>query len=167
MTLSTRTLTLTLLLILSLTLAACASAPTETQPAREEPAPTSEPASPTLAPQAEPTDESALVEAQPTAEPAPAQDGAVSFQNDILPIMENSCVRCHGGNRTEKGLDLSSYAALMAGSRNGAMVLPGNADGSEMVIQVVSGEMPRRAAKLSDEAIQLIIDWVNQGALDN
>lgn len=165
MTLSTRTLTLAILLILSLTLAACASAPTETQPPREEPAPTSEPASP--APQPEPTAESAPVEAQPTAEPAPAQDGAVSFQNDILPIMENSCVRCHGGNRTEKGLDLSSYAALMAGSRNGAMVLPGNVDGSEMVIQVVSGEMPRRAAKLSDEAIQLITDWVNQGALDN
>jgi cytochrome c553 len=166
MTLSTRSLTLTILLILSLSLAACANAPTETQPPREEPAPTSEPASPTAAPEAEPTAEPAPAE-EPTPEPAPAQGGSVSFQNDILPIMENSCVRCHGGSRAEKGLDLRSYAALMAGSRNGAMVIPGNADASEMAIQVVSGEMPRRAAKLSDEAIQLIIDWINQGALDN
>jgi hypothetical protein len=176
MTVPTRILALTILFVLSLVLIACGSTATENVPPREEPAPVSEPVSPTDAPENEPaTEVSPEPEAEPTAqaedptpEPAPAQeDGAVSFRNDILPIMENSCVRCHGGSRTERGLDLRAYDALMRGSRNGAMLIPGDADNSELVIQVVSGEMPRRAPKLPEEYIQLIIDWVNQGALDN
>ncbi|MFO7586014.1 MAG: c-type cytochrome domain-containing protein [Anaerolineales bacterium] len=175
MTVPTRILTLTILLVLSLVLVACGNAATENVPPREEPAPVSEPASPTDSPEnkpateasPEPEAEPAAQAADPISEPTPAQDGAVSFRNDILPIFENTCVRCHGGLRTERGLDLSTYDALMRGSRNGAMLIPGDADSSELAIQVVSGEMPRRAPKLPEEHIQLIIEWVNQGALDN
>ena len=169
MTVPTRILTLTMLLLLSLVLIACGSATTEILPPREEPAPTSEPAAPTDAPEAEPATETpAEPEAgQPTSEPVAATSDGVSFQHDILPVFENSCIRCHGGSRTEKGLDLRTYESLMRGSRNGAMLIPGDAENSEMAIQVISGEMPRRASKLLDEQIQLIVDWINQGALDN
>jgi hypothetical protein len=174
MTVPTRILTLTILFVLSLVLVACGSAATENLTPREEPAPVSEPASPTTAPQAEPATEAAdQTEAEPAPvedpapQPAPAQDGSVSFRNDILPIFENTCIRCHGGLRTERGLDLRTYDTLMIGSRNGVVLIPGDADNSELVLQIVSGEMPRRAPKLPDERIQLIIEWVNQGALDN
>jgi len=175
MTIPTRILTLTILLALSLILVACGSAATEPVPPPDEPAPVSEPASPTDTPEAEPaTEVSPEPETEPTAqaedptpEPAPARDGAVSFQNDITPIFENSCIRCHGGTRTERGLDLRTYEALMRGSRNGAILIPGDADNSELAIQVITGEMPRRAPKLPEEQIQMIVDWINQGALGN
>lgn len=101
-----------------------------------------------------------------TSAPA-AAGGAVSFTNDILPIFERSCIRCHGGKRLEGELDLRSYSALLGGSENGQVIVAGDADASELVTQVIIGEMPRRAPKLETEKIQLLVDWVNQGARDN
>lgn len=91
----------------------------------------------------------------------------VSFANDVMPIFEARCIRCHGGERVSEGLDLRTYDSLFAGSEGGQVVLPGDAANSELVKQIVSGKMPKRAAKLSPEQIQLITDWVNAGAPNN
>jgi len=167
---SSRVSVLTLLLGLSLFMAACASAaPIEEPPAAEAPS-LVETAAPTAVAE-EPAEEQApATEAEavePTSEPAAAASGGVSFQNDILPIFDRSCIRCHGGNRTEAELDLRSYASLMAGSENGPVIVAGDDEASELITQVITGEMPRRAPKLAAEQIQLLVDWVNQGALDN
>ena len=98
---------------------------------------------------------------------ASVQGATVSFANDILPLLNNRCANCHGGNRTEEGLNLLSYAAIMSGSKNGAVVTPGDADNSLLVELLVSQEMPKRGPKLTPTQIQPIIDWINQGALDN
>jgi len=55
----------------------------------------------------------------------------------------------------------------MAGSENGAVVIPGDADNSLLAEQVVSQEMPKRGPKLTPPQVQTILDWINQGALDN
>lgn len=102
-----------------------------------------------------------------TSAPAAGAVGTVSFSKDILPIMETSCVDCHGGEKTSKGLDLKSYASLMAGSQNGAVINAGDAAASKLVASVQSGKMPKRGAKLTAEQIQLLVDWVNAGAVDN
>jgi len=169
---SSRVSVLTLLLSFSLFLAACASAaPAEEPPVAETPS-QAESAAPTAVaedeePAAEqvPAAEGEVVE--PTFEPATAASGGVSFQSDILPIFDRSCTRCHGGNRTEAELDLRSYASLMTGSENGPVIVAGDDEASELITQVVTGEMPRRAPKLAAEQLQLLVDWVNQGALDN
>lgn len=109
---------------------------------------------------------SAATEA-PLATVPPAALTEVSFLADILPIMENSCVSCHGGKRTEKGLDLSSYAALMNGSEKGAVVIAGDADNSALAALVANGKMPKRGSKLTPEQIALIIAWINAGAPNN
>ncbi len=169
MTFPTRIFTLTFLLGLTLILSACGSAPTEPGPPSEEPGTASEPASPTAP--AETDTAAEAPNATETSAPAPdalvAATGGVSFQNDIVPILDRSCIRCHGGARREEGLDMRSYATMMSGSDNGLVVLPGDANGSLLITQVVDGEMPRRAPKLAAEQIQLLVDWVNQGALDN
>lgn len=105
----------------------------------------------------------------PTQVPATAsgQGATVSFASDILPLLNNRCANCHGGNRTEEGLNLLSYASIMSGSKNGAVVMPGDADNSLLVELLVSQEMPKRGPKLTLAQIQPIIDWINQGALDN
>lgn len=142
-------------------LAACASQPTES-PAS---APTDQPAPATQA--LPPTDAATLT--LPTTPPTTVSDSssAVSFANDVLPILQSRCQNCHGGQRTEEDLNLLSFAAVMAGSKNGLVVTPGNADDSPLAESVVSQKMPKRGPKLTPDQVQLIIDWINQGALDN
>jgi mono/diheme cytochrome c family protein len=106
--------------------------------------------------------------ADTTAPTEPAAEGAtVSFTNDILPIFESRCINCHGGDKTQEGLDLKTHAALMTGSDNGSVVTPGDIANSLLVELVVSQKMPKRGPKLTPPQVQLITDWVNQGALDN
>ncbi len=62
---------------------------------------------------------------------------------------------------------MRNYTELMIGSENGPVVIPGDADGSKLVELVASQKMPKRGAKLTPSQVQLISDWINQGALDN
>ena len=120
----------------------------------------------TEAPTDPPSDTTAPTEA--AAATQPAGDGAhVSCTSDILPIFESRCINCHGGDKTQEGLDLKTHAALMSGSDNGSVVTPGDAANSLLVERVVSQKMPKRGPKLTPPQVQLITDWVNQGALDN
>ncbi|HJQ13295.1 MAG TPA: c-type cytochrome domain-containing protein [Anaerolineales bacterium] len=148
-------------------LAACGSSPTEA-PA----APSTDTASPaTEAPTDVPPVTTAATEPPAATEvPAtqPAAGGAtVSFANDILPLIQSRCIGCHGGDRTEEGLDMNTHASLMAGSEDGPVVTPGDAANSLLVEMVATQKMPKRGPKLTPPQVQLITDWVNQGALDN
>jgi uncharacterized membrane protein len=95
------------------------------------------------------------------------QGATVSFANDVLPIIQSRCINCHGGERTQEGLSLKSHAELMAGSDNGTVVTPGDAANSLLVELVAAQKMPKRGPKLTPPQVQLITDWVNQGALNN
>ncbi|MEW6401882.1 MAG: DUF2231 domain-containing protein [Chloroflexota bacterium] len=97
----------------------------------------------------------------------PTPTTGVSFASEIAPILKSRCLNCHGGQKTEEGLDVSSYEALMAGSENGAVIIPGDAENSLLGQTLIEREMPKRGPKLSPEQAQTIIDWINQGALDN
>ena len=137
-------------------------------------APISEPtevvAAPTETPTETPaaTDTSAPVVEEPAAtEAVPAGGATVSFANDILPIIQSRCINCHGGDRTEEGLSMNSHTEIMAGSENGSVVTPGDAVNSLLAQMVVEQEMPKRGPKLTPPQVQLIVDWINQGALNN
>jgi mono/diheme cytochrome c family protein len=143
-----------------------ASPPTATQtsaPATE--APTDPPPSTDTA---APTETAAATQAPATQAAGQSPEGAtVSFANDILPVFESRCIGCHGGERTQEGLDLKTHTSIMAGSNNGPVVSPGDAVNSLLVEMVTTQKMPKRGPKLTPPQIQLITDWVNQGALDN
>ena len=115
---------------------------------------------------AAPTDTAIATEPAVATEPA-AQGATVSFANDILPIIESRCINCHGGQRTEKELDMKTFDSLMAGSENGPVVTPGDAAHSKFVELVATQKMPKRGPKLTPPQVQLFTDWVNQGALNN
>ena len=101
-------------------------------------------------------------------DPTDAGRPSPSFQDDILPILTNRCAfaGCHvaGG---PYGIDLRTYDALIAGGNDGAIVIAGNARRSELVEQIVEGEMPPNGLPLPAAQIQLIIDWINEGAKNN
>ena len=154
--------TLLVTLAVAVLIAACA-APAATEPATAPTTGPSQPARPAPA-----MDSPTLVATAPGEAPTqPAASGPVSFSRDLIPIFNETCIKCHGGEKTEKGLDMKSYAALLAGSERGAVVVPGDAGGSKLAQLVQNGKMPKRGPKLSSEQVQLIVDWINAGAQNN
>lgn len=96
-----------------------------------------------------------------------AGEAAVSFANQVRPILQNYCAQCHSADRTDAGLDVLNYVALMAGGEDGPVVIPGDADASLFVTLVAEQRMPKSGPKLTPDQVQILADWVNQGALDN
>lgn len=113
---------------------------------------------PSATPEATATNEAA-------AESAPV--GGVSFTSTVLPMLTKSCLNCHGGNKTEEGLSFKTYESLMAGSNKGPVVVAGDAANSFIVEVIASGDMPKRGTKWTADQLQVLIDWINQGALNN
>ncbi len=104
------------------------------------------------------------------AEEQPVEDtsaAGVSFAGDVMPIFDSRCIQCHGGQRTEGKLELLSYDQMMAGGKDGAVVVPGDADNSLMAQLLIEQKMPKRGPKLTPAQTQIILDWINQGALNN
>ena len=104
--------------------------------------------------------------------PAPTETQAaaastVSFAKDVMPILQNRCFNCHGGEQTKEGLSFLSYETLMKGSLNGLVLVAGDAANSLLAQQLLKGEMPKRGPKLTPDQVQIIIDWINAGALNN
>jgi mono/diheme cytochrome c family protein len=98
----------------------------------------------------------------------PVQAAEVDFVKDIKPILEKSCVQCHGPKKANSDLRLDSRAAVLKGSRHGAVVVPGKAADS-LLAQVLqlpaddSKHMPAKGDPLSGQQINLVRDWINQG----
>ncbi len=115
---------------------------------------------------AAPTNTTQATEPAATTQTA-AQGATVSFVNDVFPIIQSRCINCHGGDRTEEGLVMLTYADITAGSDNGPVVTPGDAVNSLLAELVAEQKMPKRGPKLTPPQVQVIIDWINQGALDN
>ena len=96
---------------------------------------------------------------------APQTD--ISYSQDVRPILESRCGKCHIGEFTSKDLNMETYESLMAGSQNGAVIIAGSAKESLLAQKISKGEMPKRGAKLTPEQIRIIIDWINAGAQNN
>jgi len=153
-----------------------AAAPTPAAIATAAPSPTEKPAATAAPPTATATQKpaaTATAAPSPTEKPAATATAAqasaagVSFARDVMPIFEKSCIKCHGGEKTEALLSLKDYAGVMAGSENGPVVKPGVAAESSLVTLVQQGKMPKRANRLPDNQIKILADWVNAGAPNN
>lgn len=106
-------------------------------------------------------------------EDAPIAVQGVSFADDIVPILNNRCVSCHGGEDEngeiliEVGLNMTSHELLMAGSEYGAIIEPGDPDASLMVEMIASGDMPVLGDPVLPVELELIRAWIAEGAANN
>ena len=99
----------------------------------------------------------------------------ISYKADVQPILQQYCVECHaeGGKGAEKsGLVLTSYEGVMKGTRFGSIIKPGDALSSTLVMLVEgradpSIKMPHGKESLPKEKIELLKQWVAQGAKNN
>jgi mono/diheme cytochrome c family protein len=95
-----------------------------------------------------------------TAADTPA--GTVTW-NTIAPVFKARCSSCHGSNGM-KGVDLSTYQSTMAGGTDGAIILPGDADGS-ILIKVQSGTQ-KHFGQLSPTELETVRQWIEAGAVE-
>lgn len=99
----------------------------------------------------------------------------VSFSKNVKPILDAKCLSCHAeGEKGFKasGLSVESYDHLMKGTRDGPVIEPGYSYFSTLQIVVehradLSSSMPQSSAKLSGAEIQVIGEWIDQGAKNN
>lgn len=98
---------------------------------------------------------------------APAK---VTYAEHIAPIFRNVCTNCHNLDKKKAGLDLTTYAGALAGSENGPVIKPGNADGSliyKVCTQSEEPKMPPKGDKLSEAELALLKNWIAGFALEN
>ena len=97
----------------------------------------------------------------------PRSESAAFFENRIRPLLVRRCLRCHGGEKTRRGLRVDSREALVNGGKSGAAIVPGRADDSLLIQAVRYGEngpqMPP-TGKLPEEEIEMLAKWVAGGA---
>ena len=86
------------------------------------------------------------------------------FEDDVLPLFRQSCLRCHGKKSQKGGLDLRRRDELLRGGESGPAIAPGAAIESLLYQKIVSGDMPPKGAKLSAESIETIKRWIDSGA---
>ena len=98
--------------------------------------------------------------------PAAETEELLSFETDVLPIVQVNCLVCHGENLQQNGLDLRTRDSIQKGGESGPAIVPGSAEESLLFEKVSSGEMPMGGEKLSDEEIERIRHWINAGALN-
>ena len=91
------------------------------------------------------------------------------YPSDIDSVLEAKCSGCHGADRQEAGLRLDSWDHLFAGSEEGEVVIPYDADNSllvELVTKFGTGPHPSEldADTLTDDEIDRIRTWIEAGA---
>ena len=105
----------------------------------------------------------------------PASDKkGVTYEADIKPIFEKSCVKCHGAEKQKGKLRLDSLAATLKGGEDGKVIEVGDSAKSMLVHNIahVGDEdmfMPPPDNKdkiqpLTKEQVGLIRAWIDQGA---
>ncbi|WP_236974259.1 DUF1553 domain-containing protein [Membranihabitans maritimus] len=93
----------------------------------------------------------------------------ISYNRDIRPIINDKCISCHGGVKQAGGFSLLFEEEAKAATRSGKpAIIPGKSRKSEMVRRLTHPDpekrMPLEQEPLNTEEIELISDWIDQGA---
>jgi mono/diheme cytochrome c family protein len=104
----------------------------------------------------------------PAAGQASTPSPSPSFTTDVAPLLQSSCGACHG---TLGGWDASSYDLVIESGDNGPAVIPGDARNSLLAQKLLGTQttgLPMPPSEgLSQDQIQLILDWITSGAPNN
>ena len=94
----------------------------------------------------------------------------INYQDNILPIIEANCAKCHNADKKKADLDLTSYQGALKGSGSGAVLLSGNPEGSKLWKALTHAEepyMPPNRGRLEEKELQLFKKWISGGLLEN
>jgi len=97
--------------------------------------------------------------------PAWADDAKINFNRDVRPILSNSCFKCHGPAKQEKGLRLD----LRESALKRKIVVPGSVKDSRVFDRLCSTDEdrmppPDAGKPLTSGQIATLKAWIDQGA---
>src|SRR5438105_8197025 len=93
----------------------------------------------------------------------------VTYQDHILPLIENNCGKCHNPDKQKGDLDLTTYSGVMKGGGSGQVVVSGNPDHSNLwkaIMQLEEPTMPPNKPKLPDKELEVFRKWIAGGLLE-
>ena len=103
--------------------------------------------------------------------PAARAGEDLRFNRDVLPLLADTCFRCHGPAVKKAGLRLDQRDVVLKPTESGAVpIVPGNAQDSEIIRRIFSADdsevMPPPSARkvLSAGQKALVKRWVEEGA---
>lgn len=89
---------------------------------------------------------------------------APSLERRVQNIFKDKCLRCHGGDTTLSGLDLTSAEAWKQGGKRGPAIVAGKPEASLLYQWTASGKMPQIGEKLTTAELGDLRQWIEAGA---
>jgi len=105
--------------------------------------------------------------------PPPSTRQGLTFEKDIKPLFDKSCVDCHSAEKPKGKLRLDTLAGTLKGSVDGKVLEPGNSAKSFLVANIAFlGDadefMPppkeKKYPKFTAEEVGIVRAWIDQGA---
>jgi ankyrin repeat protein len=101
------------------------------------------------------------------AQTAAPKGSAVQFVRDVVPILRDKCISCHGSKIQQAGLRLDTRIEMLRGGKSGPVFLE-NDDAKSLLVRRISGseagmQMPPTGA-LSKKEIESLRTWIREGA---
>jgi len=94
----------------------------------------------------------------------------INFADDILPIFEARCMKCHNQDKRKGGLSLATFGLMSDGGSTGEpLFTPGDADDSYLLALIMQTEDPimppeGKGEPVPADQIALIKKWIESGA---
>jgi uncharacterized membrane protein len=113
---------------------------------------------------------SATPTAAPIAAPAAHAGPRLVWRDYVAPLLAARCLSCHGDAKQKGKLRVDSIEALVAGGKDGAAIVPGNAAGgtllarSHLPLEDDKHMPPAKEAQLDASQVELIAWWIQGGA---
>jgi WD40 repeat protein len=112
--------------------------------------------------------------ARPIDVKTPRLQHPISYSNQIVEILEDKCVGCHGSALAENRLSLEDVAAMLKGGKRGPALVRGKADESllfRMAAHRVEPVMPPKDkpgnSPMTPQELGLLKLWIDAGARDD
>jgi hypothetical protein len=87
---------------------------------------------------------------------------------DALTLLETHCVKCHGGEKTKAGLDLTTRESLVRGGESGVAFSPDQPVEASLLYRMIAHleepGMPHKEEMLPPAVIEEIATWLRSGA---
>jgi WD40 repeat protein len=106
-------------------------------------------------------------------DPVPVELGRpVSFEDDILPILDSKCIACHNVAISESRLNLEDVPNMLKGGKHGPALIPKDPDKSLLYLvaaraaQPVMPPLPNKvsAEALTPQEVGILRQWILEGA---
>src|SRR5262245_33044232 len=98
----------------------------------------------------------------------PTAGREIDFAKEIQPILERSCLKCHGPEKAKRKLVLNTRASALKGGENGPDIIPGASAKSPLIHftarLVEDSEMPPagKGEPLTKEQVGILRAWIDQ-----